>query len=98
MTGEITLRGNVLPVGGIKEKVLAARRAGARTVLIPARNVKELRDVPKAVRRDLEFVTVGHVNEVFDAVFSSEEEAAGSPPDSRGRARNRRRRPVAEAG
>src|SRR6202040_39019 len=56
MTGEITLRGKVLPVGGIKEKVLAAHRAGIRTVILPRRNERDLDDVPEALRRQLSFV------------------------------------------
>jgi ATP-dependent Lon protease len=66
MTGEITLRGKVLPVGGIKEKVLAARRAGVRTVLLPRHNGNDLEDVPAALRRDLQFVYVDTVKEVLD--------------------------------
>jgi len=65
MTGEITLRGNVLPIGGVKEKVLAARRAGVRTVILPTPNKRDLEDLPKEVRRDLKFVFVDHVREVF---------------------------------
>ena len=67
MTGEITLRGKVLPVGGIKEKVLAAHRAGIKTFVLPAENRKDVADIPKKVRRDLNFIYVkdmGHVLEV----------------------------------
>jgi len=69
MTGEITLRGNVLGVGGIKEKALAARRSGIGTVLLPSANRRTLDEIPAAVRRDLQFVFVRHVQEVFDAVL-----------------------------
>ena len=55
MTGEITLRGQVLPVGGIKEKVLAAHRAGIKTVILPSWNRKDLEDIPKKVQKDIEF-------------------------------------------
>ncbi|MBH28048.1 MAG: endopeptidase La [Chloroflexi bacterium] len=65
MTGEITLRGQVLPVGGIKEKVLAAHRAGLTTVVLPRRNEKDLDDVPKETRKKLKFVLVDRVEEVF---------------------------------
>jgi ATP-dependent Lon protease len=65
MTGEITLRGNVLPVGGIKEKVLAAHRAGIKRVVLPERNRKDLVDVPPEVQRDLEFLFVRRVEEVI---------------------------------
>ncbi len=65
MTGEITLRGKVLPVGGIKEKVLAARRAGVREILIPRHNEKDLIDIPKEARRDLTLHTVDTIDEVL---------------------------------
>jgi ATP-dependent Lon protease len=65
MTGEITLRGKVLPVGGIKEKVLAAHRAGLKTVILPKKNDKDLVDVPKDAKRDLKFVFVEHMDEVL---------------------------------
>jgi len=65
MTGEITLRGQVLPVGGIKEKVLAAHRVGLRTVIIPRRNEKDLDDLPPYVRQDVNVILVDRVDEVF---------------------------------
>ena len=65
MTGEITLRGQVLPVGGIKEKVLAAHRAGLTTIVLPRRNEKDLDDVPKETRKKLKFVLVDTIEEVF---------------------------------
>ena len=69
MTGEISLRGMVLPVGGIKEKVLAAQRAGLRAVLLPARNEKDLRDVPEATRATLEFVSLKTVDDAIQAAL-----------------------------
>jgi ATP-dependent Lon protease len=65
MTGEISLRGLVLPVGGIKEKVIAAHRAGIRTVLLPARNRNDLEDVPESVRNDIRFVFCERVEDVL---------------------------------
>jgi ATP-dependent Lon protease len=65
MTGEITLRGRVLPIGGLKEKLLAALRSGIRTVLIPAENAKDLADVPDNVKSGLEIVPVATVDEVL---------------------------------
>jgi ATP-dependent Lon protease len=65
MTGEITLRGRVLPIGGLKEKILAAHRAGMKTVVIPRENAKDLRDIPKRVLKDLHIVAVGHMDEVL---------------------------------
>ncbi|MFG6116434.1 endopeptidase La [Halobacillus sp. MO56] len=66
MTGEITLRGRVLPIGGLKEKSLSAHRAGLRKIIIPADNKKDLEDIPKSVRDDLEYVTVKHLDEVLE--------------------------------
>ena len=65
MTGEITLRGNVLPVGGVKEKVLAAQRAGVKKMIMPAANKKDLTEIPKKVLRDMEFIFVEDVREVL---------------------------------
>jgi ATP-dependent Lon protease len=70
MTGEISLRGLVLPVGGIKEKVLAAQRAGLGTVLMPARNVKDLRDVPESTRTALRFVPMDTVDDAIAAALA----------------------------
>jgi len=65
MTGEITLRGRVLPIGGLKEKILAAHRGGISTVLFPKDNAKDLRDIPKRVLKSLRLVPVGHMDEVL---------------------------------
>ncbi len=65
MTGEITLRGRVLPVGGIRDKVLGAQRAGIHTVVLPRRNERDLEDVPEAVRRQMHFELVDHVEQVL---------------------------------
>jgi ATP-dependent Lon protease len=73
MTGEISLRGMVLPVGGIKEKVLAAQRAGLRTVLMPARNEKDLREVPETTRSTLEFVFLETVDDAIQASLGQRE-------------------------
>ena len=69
MTGEITLRGRVLAVGGIKEKTLAAHRAGVRTVILPKQNEKDMVDVPQQVRDDVHFIFVSEVDEVIQEVF-----------------------------
>lgn len=69
MTGEITLRGLVLPVGGIKDKVLAAHREGLKHVIIPQRNEKDLEEIPGNVRQDLSFVTASCLDEVLNAAF-----------------------------
>lgn len=66
MTGEITLRGRVLPIGGLKEKALAAHRAGITTIIIPKDNDKDVEDIPESVRNDLKFVEVFHMDQVLD--------------------------------
>lgn len=70
MTGEITLRGRALEIGGLKEKVLAAHRAGLKTIIIPKENKKDLEDVPKEVLKDLHFVYVTHMDEVIPVAFT----------------------------
>jgi len=79
MTGEVTLRGRVLPVGGIKQKILAAHRAGLTTVILPKRNEKDLEDLPDEVRNTLIFVTVDRIDEALKVMFVTDqngEEAA----------------------
>ncbi len=73
MTGEISLRGRILPVGGIKEKVLAARRAGIKIVILPQRNEKDLQEVPEKLRNKLRFVFVDKLDQVFQAAFRTSE-------------------------
>jgi ATP-dependent Lon protease len=65
MTGEVTLRGRVLPIGGLKEKLLAALRGGIKTVLIPQENMKDLEEIPDNVKRDLKLIPVATVDEVL---------------------------------
>ena len=79
MTGEITLRGRVLPVGGVREKVLAAHRAGIRTVLLPKRNLKDLIDLPKRAREELNIVPVEHMDQVLQVALASSEKKARLP-------------------
>jgi ATP-dependent Lon protease len=70
MTGEVTLRGRVLPIGGLKEKLLAALRGGIRTVLIPAENEKDLAEIPASVKESLEIIPVEHVDEVLSRALT----------------------------
>jgi ATP-dependent Lon protease len=85
MTGEITLRGRVLPVGGVREKVLAAYRAGIRTVILPKRNMKDLVDVPKRARNELKIVAVEHVDQVLEvALLPAAVRAKEASPRRRG--------------
>ncbi len=72
MTGEITLRGRVLPIGGVKEKVLAAHRAGIKTIILPAENKKDIPEIPENVRRKLEFILVEHMDEVLKHALAAE--------------------------
>jgi ATP-dependent Lon protease len=69
MTGELTLTGLVLPIGGVKEKVLAARRAGIKRVVLPKANKKDLRDLPDAVRSEMEFIFADRIGQVLEALL-----------------------------
>ena len=69
MTGEITLRGQVLPIGGVKEKVIAAHRNGLRTVVLPKRNKFDLDDVPDEIKNSMQFVYVETVDDVLEAAL-----------------------------
>ena len=81
MTGEITLRGRVLPIGGLREKTMAAMRAGVKTVIIPADNEADLENIDQTVRRALEFVQTDHVDKVLDvALIRGAENSAFCPP------------------
>ena len=75
MTGEVSLRGNAMPIGGLKEKLLAALRGGIKTVLIPEDNAKDLPDIPDNVKAGLEIITVKHVSEVLELALVSKPEA-----------------------
>jgi ATP-dependent Lon protease len=89
MTGEVTLRGRVLPIGGLKEKLLAALRGGIKTVLIPAENEKDLAEIPTNIRDELEIIPVAHVDQVLaralatplEAIsWTEEDDLAAQPP------------------
>jgi ATP-dependent Lon protease len=69
MTGEITLRGRVLPIGGLKEKALAAHRSGIRTLIIPKENEKDLKEIPKNIKGDFEFILADHADQVLKAAL-----------------------------
>src|SRR5690606_17693279 len=69
MTGEITLRGKVLPIGGLREKTLAAHRGGIKTFLLPKRNAKDLSELPDIVKKELELIEVSHLDEVLEVAF-----------------------------
>jgi ATP-dependent Lon protease len=93
MTGEVTLRGRVLPIGGLKEKLLAALRGGIKTVLIPAENEKDLAEIPANITEGLEIIPVSHVDEVLarslvspleSITWSEEDDLAAQPVSPQG--------------
>jgi ATP-dependent Lon protease len=81
MTGEITLRGRILPIGGVREKVLAAHRAGLKTVILPEKNMKDLIDLPKAAKTELKIIPVKHMDEVLQIALAPK--AVIEPPRPR---------------
>jgi len=83
MTGEVTLRGRVLPVGGVREKALAALRAGVRRVIVPQRNLPDLEEIPREARRRLEFIAASHMEEVLAAALEGEAPAPRRTAPSR---------------
>jgi ATP-dependent Lon protease len=80
MTGEITLRGRVLPIGGLKEKVLAAHRAGIKKVLVPERNLADMEDVPDEIKREIEIVPIAMMSDVIDAALEEQPPAPKPAP------------------
>jgi ATP-dependent Lon protease len=80
MTGEVTLQGRVLPIGGVRQKVLAAHRAGLTQVVLPARNGPDLEDVPEAVRQEMTFHLATDIGEVLDAALAVGDGASATVP------------------
>jgi ATP-dependent Lon protease len=75
MTGEITLRGKVMPIGGVKEKVLAAKRAGIKTVILPEKNRNDLEDVPEDLRKEMNFIFVDTIDQVINNALKENHDA-----------------------
>ena len=73
MTGEITLTGRLLAIGGVKEKVLAAHRSGMKVVMLPEKNMKDLVDIPKSARNDLKIIPVKHMDQVLEIALAPEQ-------------------------
>jgi ATP-dependent Lon protease len=69
MTGEITLRGNILPIGGLKDKIIGAHRGGIKTIFIPKKNEKDIDDIPKEIQKDIKLILVDNYNEIYNEVF-----------------------------
>ena len=84
MTGEITLRGRVLPIGGLRENVLAAHRAGIRTVILPSKNEVDLDELTPEVRQEMKFILVDNIEEVLEAALP-DTKLTGPPPAPRKR-------------
>jgi ATP-dependent Lon protease len=95
MTGEVTLRGRVLPIGGLKEKILAAKRSGILTVILPKRNEKDLEEVPKHVRRGLNFIFAETMDEVLKVAFKHKHSGIRQDPKPIPENRVKRRKPLA---
>jgi ATP-dependent Lon protease len=79
MTGEITLRGRVLPIGGLKSKILAAHLAGARMVIIPRKNEKDIRDIPEEIRKQIKIVLVDSMDQVLDTALRRRPKPLATP-------------------
>jgi len=92
MTGEITLRGKILPVGGIKEKVLAARRAGITTIILPRENEKDFPDLPQEVRDNVKFVLVDTVEQALETVFPKTTRKAAQKAKSKSRTKSSKKK------
>jgi ATP-dependent Lon protease len=96
MTGEITLRGRVLPIGGLKSKMLAAHLAGARVVMFPKKNEKDLRDIPEEIRKSLKLVPVESMDQVLEVALRRRPKPLAAAPKTPARERDGRREPEPE--
>ena len=95
MTGEVTLRGRVLPVGGVRDKALAALRAGISRVILPRKNLRDLKEIPRDLKRRMTFVPVDHMDQVIEAALESPPARRVTPAPAQRRGASRA--PVASA-
>jgi ATP-dependent Lon protease len=95
MTGEVTLRGRILPIGGLKEKVLAAKRAHLQTILLPKRNQKDLDDIPKHLLRGLRFIFVENMSEVLKVALRGKDRQKLNPSMMHAHTSSGRRKKIA---
>ena len=94
MTGEITLQGRVLPIGGLKEKTMAALRHGVRTVIIPSENERDLEEIDQTVRKALNFVVASHIDTVLETALTRKSEMSATIlSDIPGDVKNKARKP-----
>jgi len=93
MTGEITLRGLVLPIGGLKEKALAAHHAGIKTVIIPSRNEKDLVEIPEEIRKQIKFVPVERVEQVLEHALEAKVDTGRGSNGAKSKGRKQKRTP-----
>jgi ATP-dependent Lon protease len=89
MTGEISLRGNVLPIGGVKQKVLGARRAGIKRIILPAHNEPDLEEVPEEVRKEITFILASTIDEVLEQALKPAATESAAAPAKQKRAKTR---------
>ena len=82
MTGEITLRGNVLPIGGLKEKIIAAHRGGVKRVIVPQENAKDLQEVPKNIMKEMTVIEVTHMDQVLRHAIEADRIFVNDQPDN----------------
>ena len=96
LTGELTLTGKVLAIGGLKEKVLAAHRALVKDIIIPKDNEKDLQDIPENVRKDLTFHPVGNIDEVLPLVFEKKHKTGKKTTTPKATSKSSKKRPPAK--
>ena len=90
MTGEITIRGRVLPIGGLKEKALAALRHNITTIIVPERNKKDMDDIPETIKKKINFIYVKHIDDVIDKALTKKIRKSSKKPTKKSAAKKSR--------